>query len=126
MLAVTASKLAGYTVVVALASTDKFFVGAHMISMSPSLNWHIANGGGTCCPSRSRASARAFMRSSNCPTVTPANPLLLVWDAVNRLTLAGEVLGPAQRISALGALRAVTSDAAWQICASRAPASRWR
>jgi predicted amidohydrolase YtcJ len=45
--------------------------------------------------------------------VTPANPLLLVWGAVNRQTLAGEVLGAAQRISALEALRAVTIDAAW-------------
>ena len=31
--------------------------------------------------------------------VTPANPLQLVWDAVNRRTLAGEVLGPEQRIA---------------------------
>jgi predicted amidohydrolase YtcJ len=46
--------------------------------------------------------------------VTPANPLLLVWDAVNRRTVAGEVLGPDQRISPLEALRAVTSAAAWQ------------
>ena len=46
--------------------------------------------------------------------VTPANPLMLVWDAVNRLTLAGQVLGAGQRIGALDALRAVTSDAAWQ------------
>ena len=44
--------------------------------------------------------------------VTPANPLLLVWDAVNRLTVAGQVLGAGQRIGALDALRAVTSDAA--------------
>ena len=46
--------------------------------------------------------------------VTPANPLLLVWDSVNRLTKAGHVLGPTQRIPVLAALRAVTSDAAWQ------------
>ena len=46
--------------------------------------------------------------------VTPANPLLLVWDAVNRRTVAGEVLGPEQRIGPLDALRAVTTAAAWQ------------
>jgi predicted amidohydrolase YtcJ len=46
--------------------------------------------------------------------VTPVDPLLLVWAAVNRLTRDGKVLGPEQRISALEALRAVTSDAAWQ------------
>jgi predicted amidohydrolase YtcJ len=46
--------------------------------------------------------------------VTPVNPLLLVSDAVNRLTRGGQVLGPDQRIPVMEALRAVTSDAAWQ------------
>lgn len=46
--------------------------------------------------------------------VTPANPLMLVWDAVNRLTLADQVLGAGQRIGTLDALRAITSDSAWQ------------
>ncbi len=46
--------------------------------------------------------------------VTPVNPLMLVWDAVNRVTRDGKVLGPEQRISVLEALRAVTSTAAWQ------------
>jgi len=46
--------------------------------------------------------------------VTPVNPLMLVWDAVNRLTRDGKVLGPEQRISPIQALCAVTSDAAWQ------------
>ncbi|MBL8179341.1 MAG: amidohydrolase [Bryobacterales bacterium] len=46
--------------------------------------------------------------------VTPVDPLLLVWAAVNRGTTSGTVLGPDQRISTLEALRAVTSDAAWQ------------
>ena len=46
--------------------------------------------------------------------VTPVNPLMLVWDAVNRQTRSGATLGPEQRIAVLDALRAVTSDAAWQ------------
>ncbi|MES2696669.1 MAG: amidohydrolase, partial [Verrucomicrobiota bacterium] len=46
--------------------------------------------------------------------VTPADPLLLVWAAVTRETRDGKVLGPEQRISVIEALRAVTSDAAWQ------------
>jgi predicted amidohydrolase YtcJ len=46
--------------------------------------------------------------------VTPVDPMLLVWAAVNRLTASGRPLGPEQRISTLEALRAVTSDAAWQ------------
>ena len=46
--------------------------------------------------------------------VTPVDPLLLVWAAVNRLTTSGQQLGPDQRIEVATALRAVTSDAAWQ------------
>lgn len=46
--------------------------------------------------------------------VTPVNPLLLVWAAVNRVTSSGHVLGKAEAISVLDALRSVTSEAAWQ------------
>jgi predicted amidohydrolase YtcJ len=46
--------------------------------------------------------------------VTPVDPLLLVWCSVNRVTKAGQPLGPQQRIGAFEALRAVTVDAAWQ------------
>jgi predicted amidohydrolase YtcJ len=46
--------------------------------------------------------------------VTPVDPLLLVWCSVNRLTRDGKLLGDDQRISTFAALRAVTSDAAWQ------------
>ena len=47
--------------------------------------------------------------------VTPMLPLQAVWSQVHRLTYAGEVLGPEQRISVMDALRAVTIDAAWQV-----------
>jgi predicted amidohydrolase YtcJ len=46
--------------------------------------------------------------------VTPVDPMLLVWAAVNRMTRNGQVLGPAERINVEQALRAVTIDAAWQ------------
>ena len=46
--------------------------------------------------------------------VTPVNPLMLVWGAVNRLTRQGKLLGPEQRIDVTQALRAVTIDAAYQ------------
>jgi predicted amidohydrolase YtcJ len=46
--------------------------------------------------------------------VTPVDPLMLVWTAVTRETKAGQPLGADQRIPVLNALRAVTSDAAWQ------------
>lgn len=54
-----------------------------------------------------------FTIHDDSPT-TPVNPLMLVWDAVNRLTYDGKVLGPDQRIPVMAALRAITSDAAWQ------------
>ena len=46
--------------------------------------------------------------------VTPVNPLLLVWVAVNRVTSSGKVLGKREAISVMDALRSVTSEAAWQ------------
>jgi predicted amidohydrolase YtcJ len=46
--------------------------------------------------------------------VTPIHPLLLVWAAVNRVTSSGQVLGKAEAISVMDALRTITSEAAWQ------------
>ncbi len=54
-----------------------------------------------------------FSLHSDCP-VTPVAPLFCVFAAVNRLTRAGEVLGPDFRLTPEDALRAVTIDAAWQ------------
>jgi predicted amidohydrolase YtcJ len=47
--------------------------------------------------------------------VTPLDPLFTMWCAVNRLTAAGRVLGPAERISPLAALHAVTLGAAYTL-----------
>jgi len=47
--------------------------------------------------------------------VTPMNPLLLVWSAVNRESTSGRKIGAEECISPVQALRAVTIDAAWQI-----------
>ena len=46
--------------------------------------------------------------------VTSVDPLQLVWVSANRLTRSDQVLGPEERVSPLEAMRAVTSDAAWQ------------
>jgi predicted amidohydrolase YtcJ len=46
--------------------------------------------------------------------VVPMEPLRLVWSAVNRKTRSGFVVGEAERISPMQALRAVTIDAAYQ------------
>ena len=50
----------------------------------------------------------------NDTSVTPVNPLMLVWTAVNRVTSTGKVLGKDEAIPVLDALRGVTSEAAWQ------------
>jgi predicted amidohydrolase YtcJ len=42
-------------------------------------------------------------------------PLQAAWSMVERVTYAGDVLGPEQRVGATDALRAVTIDAAWQV-----------
>jgi predicted amidohydrolase YtcJ len=66
--------------------------------------------------SPTRAASDLGIRFSlhNDTPVTPINPLMDVYSAVNRITLSGNQLGPDQRISVLRALRGVTIDAAYQ------------
>lgn len=45
--------------------------------------------------------------------MAPSHPLYLAWCSVNRITTAGRVADPAQRISVPQALRAITIDAAF-------------
>lgn len=47
--------------------------------------------------------------------VTPADNLLPIWAAVNRVTASGKKLGPEQCISVIDAIRAVTINGAYQI-----------
>jgi len=56
----------------------------------------------------------AFSFHSDFP-MAPAEPLTLVWAAVNRIGSDGRVWGPEQRIALDLALRAVTIEAAWSI-----------
>lgn len=53
-----------------------------------------------------------FSLHSDAP-VTPVDPLFTMWCAVNRVTSAGHLLGPSERITGLDALRAMTIDSAW-------------
>jgi predicted amidohydrolase YtcJ len=46
--------------------------------------------------------------------VTPIDPLLSVWSAVNRVSEQGRVIGPEFRVPVMEALRSVTSYAAYQ------------
>jgi len=50
----------------------------------------------------------------NDTSVTPVNPIMLLWTAVTRVTSSGKVLGNDEAIPVMDALRAVTSEAAWQ------------
>lgn len=47
--------------------------------------------------------------------MAPGQPLLLMWSGVNRITNDGNLRGPEQRVSRLGALKAVTLDAAYSL-----------
>lgn len=46
--------------------------------------------------------------------VTPIDGIQMIWSAVNRVSSGGKTIGPEQRITALEAVRAITSEAAWQ------------
>lgn len=47
--------------------------------------------------------------------MAPGQPLFLMWSGVNRITNEGNLRGPEQRVSRLGALKAVTLDAAYSL-----------
>jgi predicted amidohydrolase YtcJ len=47
--------------------------------------------------------------------VVPIDSMLQLWAPVARLTSSGQMLGPEERISVERSLRAMTSDAAWQL-----------
>jgi len=47
--------------------------------------------------------------------MAPGQPLFLMWSAVNRVTNDGNLRGPDQRVTPLGALKAVTLDAAYSL-----------
>jgi predicted amidohydrolase YtcJ len=56
----------------------------------------------------------SFSFHSDMP-MAPGQPLYLMWTGVNRITLDGNLRAPDQRVSRLGALRAVTLDAAYSL-----------
>ena len=61
------------------------------------------------------ASARGLRPSNHTDSaVTPANPIFTIATAVNRTSRTGRVIGPAERVTPLEALKAVTINAAYQ------------
>ncbi|MCP4298720.1 MAG: amidohydrolase [Proteobacteria bacterium] len=65
-------------------------------------------------PCRSALQRGIPFTNHNDDFVTPINPLLSIWSAVNRLSTSGKVIGEDQRIPVLEAIRSVTSSAAYQ------------
>lgn len=65
-------------------------------------------------PLRSALERRIPFTNHNDSAVTPMDPLLSVWSAVNRRTASGRVLGEEQTIPVLEALRSVTTWGARQ------------
>lgn len=48
-------------------------------------------------------------------SITPLNPFMTMWTATNRKTKQGKLLGENERVNNLEALKAITSNAAWQL-----------
>ncbi|WP_300747130.1 amidohydrolase [uncultured Bilophila sp.] len=67
-------------------------------------------------PLRSAVRRGILFSNHNDTFVTPIDPLLSVWSAVNRRTSGGRTLGAGQTIPVMEALRSVTSWAAYQAC----------
>ena len=65
-------------------------------------------------PTRSTLARNMPFTVHNDAPVVPPDMMRLIWATTNRLTRSGQVLGEAQRLDALEALRAVTANAAYQ------------
>jgi hypothetical protein len=65
-------------------------------------------------PSKS-ALERGIRFTVHCDTpVVPMEPLKLIWATVNRVSTGGAIIGSAQRVSVMDAIRATTINAAYQ------------
>jgi predicted amidohydrolase YtcJ len=65
-------------------------------------------------PARSALNRNLKITLHHDAPVAGIDMLKVVWSAVNRVTTSGKSLGPEERITPFEALRAITSDAAWQ------------
>ena len=48
-------------------------------------------------------------------SVTPMEPMRMIWSAITRRSRSGRVIGPAERVDRWQALKALTIEAAWQL-----------
>ncbi|MBJ7341021.1 amidohydrolase [Mycolicibacterium sp.] len=66
-------------------------------------------------PMASAVDAGLHCSNHNDFSVTPIDPMRMVWSAVARESRSGEVIGPDERVDPWQALKALTIEAAWQI-----------
>jgi hypothetical protein len=66
-------------------------------------------------PMASAVAAGLHCSNHNDFSVTPIDPMRMVWSAVARTSRSGEVMGPDERVPPWQALKALTIEAAWQI-----------
>ena len=66
-------------------------------------------------PMASAVEAGLHCSNHNDFSVTPIDPMRMVWSAVTRESRSGEVIGPNERVDPWQALKALTIEAAWQI-----------
>ena len=65
-------------------------------------------------PARTALAQGLDITIHNDAPIVPPRGTFLLWTAVNRKTRSGQVLGPAERLTPLQALRAITTGAAYQ------------
>ena len=79
---------------------------------------HLANLGerraGYISPLRSALALGIRATNHTDCTVTPVDPLFLLWTAVNRVTRSGRVLGPDERVTPYEGLLAMTANGAYE------------
>ncbi len=79
---------------------------------------HLANLGATragfISPMRSAIDKGILCTNHTDCTVTPIDPLFLLWTSVNRISRSGQVIGAQERITPYEGLRAMTTHAAYQ------------
>lgn len=66
-------------------------------------------------PMASAIDAGLHCSNHNDFSVTPVDPMRMVWSAVTRTSRSGEIIGPDERVTPWQALKALTIEAAWQI-----------
>ena len=80
---------------------------------------HMANLGeeraGFISPMKSALTKGIIFSNHNDFSVTPLEPMRMVWSAVTRQSRTGRIIGPDERVSRWEALKALTINAAWQL-----------